>query len=86
MIDKTDKNIIISINRKEINRIPLEDVINKNMTLRYIIMKEIEKNPEIRAAEKFYVHINGKNVLPREIKKIPIKDIKTIEIFGQLPP
>lgn len=83
MIDETDKNIIVSINRKETNRIPIEDVINKNMNLIYIIKKEIDKNPEIRAAEKFYVHINGKNVLPSEVKKILIKNIKTIEIFDK---
>jgi hypothetical protein len=82
---KQDKNIIISINRKEINRISLENAIDKNMTVRDIVMKEIKKSPEIRAVERFFVHVNGKNVLPRQVKNMSIKDVESIEIFDKEP-
>lgn len=82
-IEKIEKNIIVSINKKEIDRIPMEKAVRNCMTVRSIIMKEIRKSPEIKAVDEFFVHVNGKNVIPRDVKNILIKDVQTIEIFDK---
>lgn len=78
---KEGEYIKVSINKKEMDRIPLENAINQEMTIRNIIFKEARKSPEILAVREFFVKINGKRVIPREIKDMSIQDIKTIEIF-----
>ena len=85
---KTDtyagKNIIVSINGKEVNRIPLIDAIKRNRTIKDIVSVEISKSPEIRAVAQFFVHINGKNVLPKDARHISIGNVETIEIFDKV--
>lgn len=86
MEDKNiEKNIIVSINGKETNRIPLTDAIRKKRTIKDIVMVEIGKSPEIKAVEQFFVHVNGKNVLPKDARHISIGNVKTIEIFDGAP-
>lgn len=76
-----EKHIVVSINGKEVNKISLEDAIKRKMTIKGIIRKAIEKSPEIRAVEEFFVKINGKRVIPKDVKNMSIENIKTIEIF-----
>ena len=87
MEDKTDKNseknIIVSINGKEVNRIPLIDAKRRNITIKDIVMLEIDKSPEIKAVAQFFVHINGKNILPKDARHISIGNVETIEIFDR---
>ena len=82
---KEDKNIekiiIVSINGKEVTRIPLIDAIKRDKTVKDIVMLEIGKSPEIQAVPQFFVHVNGKNVLPKDVRHISIGNVKTIEIF-----
>lgn len=89
MSDKTDKNteknIVVSINGKETNRILLIDAIRRERTIKDIVMLEIGKSPEIQAAPQFFVHVNGKNVLPKDARHISIGNVKTIEIFDKIP-
>lgn len=89
MNDKTnknaEKNIVVSINGKEINRIPLIDAIRRERTIKDIVMLEIGKSPEIQAASQFFVHVNGKNVLPKDARHISISNVRTIEIFDRAP-
>jgi hypothetical protein len=80
----TDKNILVLINGKEINRIPLTYAIKKEYTIRYIVMTEIQKSPEIQVAPEFFVGVNGKNVRPKEAEDIYIGDVETIEIFDKI--
>ena len=77
----TEKNIIVSINGKEVKRISLVDAIRLNRTIKDIIMVEINKSPEIQAVAQFFVHINGKNVLPKDARHMSIGNVETIEIF-----
>lgn len=83
--DKEEINIIISINGKETNSIPLLDVIKRKRSVKDIVMLEIEKNPDIQKAERFFVHINGKDVKPKDVKTIRIDNVRTIEIFDKAP-
>lgn len=89
MSDKTDenaeKNIVVSINGKEIKRIPLIDAIRRKQTVRNIVMIVIEKSPEIQAVAQFFVYVNGKNVLPKDARHISIGNVRTIEIFDGVP-
>ena len=89
MNDKTDKNaektIVVSINGKETNKIPLKDAIKRKWSVKDIVMKEIEKSPEIKAVAEFFVHINGKKVKPKDVKNVRIENVKTIEIFDKIP-
>lgn len=89
MSDKTDenaeKNIVVSINGKETKRIPLKEAIRRERTIKNIVMLEIEKSPEIQAVAQFFVHVNGKNVLPKEARHISIGNVRTIEIFDGVP-
>ena len=78
---ETEKNIIVSINGKEVNRVPLINAIRQNRTIRDIVRIEINKSPEIQNVQQFFVHVNGKNVLPKEARHISIRDVETIEIF-----
>lgn len=88
MDDKTDKNaeknIIVSINGKETNNIPLKDVIKRKRTIKDIVMLEIEKNPDIQKAE-FFVFVNSKKIKPKDVKNVRIENVKTIEIFDKIP-
>lgn len=85
IIDKDiEKDIIVSINRKEVKRIPLKSAIKYEENVKSIVMREIQKSPEIKDAETFSVYVNGKNVLPKDVKNITIEEVRTIEIFGQL--
>ena len=77
----TEKIITISINGKEVNRISLADAIRRKRTIKDIVMVEINKSPEIKAVAQFFVHVNGKNVLPKDTRHISIGNVKTIEIF-----
>ena len=83
-VENTEKNIVVSINGKETNRIILKDVI-KRRTVKDIVMKEIEKSPEIKAVAEFFVYINGKKIKPKEVKNVRIENVKTIEIFDKVP-
>lgn len=89
MNDKTDKNakkkIIVSINRKETNSILLEDAIKRKWSVKDIVMKEIDKSPEIKAVAEFFVYVNGKRVKPRDVGNIRIENVITIEIFDKIP-
>ena len=89
MNDKTDqnaeKNIVVLINGKETNSIPLQDAIKRKRTVKDIVMLEIEKNPDIQKVEQFFVHVNGKNVLPKDARHMSIGNVKTIEIFDKVP-
>ena len=89
MSDKTDKNteknIVVSINGKETNRILLIDAIRRERTIKDIVMLEIGKSPEIQVVPQFFVYVNGKNVLPKDARHISIEDVKTIEIFDKIP-
>ena len=78
---KSEESIIISINGKEVNSIPLKDAIKRRETIKNIVMREIQKSAEIKAVAEFFVHVNGKNVLPKDARHISIEDVKTIEIF-----
>lgn len=88
MNDKTEKNIekdiIVSINGKETNRIILKDVI-KRRTVKDIVMKEIENSPEIKAVSEFFVYINGKKIKPKDVKNVRIENVRTLEIFDKIP-
>jgi len=87
--DVTDKNaernIIVSINGKETNSFPLKDVIKRKRTVKDLVMLEIDKSPEIRAAEQFFVHVNGKVVKPKDVRTVHIENVRTIEIFDKVP-
>jgi len=89
MSDKTDenteKNIVVSINGKEVKRIILKDAIKRDQTIKNIVMLVIEKSPEIQVVPQFFVHVNGKNVLPKDARHMSIANIKTIEIFDKIP-
>ena len=86
MSDKnTEKIIVVSINGKETNRIPLIDAIKRDLTIKDIVMKEIQKSPEIKTVAEFFVHVNGKNVLPKDTRHMPIGNVRTIEIFDGAP-
>lgn len=89
MNDKTDKNaekkIIVSINGKETNSILLEDAIKRKWSVKDIVMKEIDKSPEIKAVAEFFVHVNGERVKSRDVRNIRIENVKTIEIFDKVP-
>jgi hypothetical protein len=89
MNDKTDKNaeknIIVSINGKEVNIFPLKDVIKRKWSIKDIVMKEIDKSPEIKAVAEFFVYINGKKVKRKDVKNVRIENVKTIEIFDKIP-
>ncbi len=76
-----EKHIVVSINGKEVNKIPLEDAIKRKMTIKGIVRKTIEKSPEIRAVDEFFVKVNGKRVIPKDVKNVSIEIIETIEIF-----
>ena len=79
--ENAEKNIVVSINGKEIKRIPLIDAIKREHTIKNIVMTVVEKSPEIQAVAQFFVHVNGKNVLPKDARHISIASVKTIEIF-----
>lgn len=79
------KYVVVSINGKEINRISLKDAIELKMTVKSIVMKEIKKSPEIKAVEEFFVKVNGKKVMPKEVKNVLIENVNTIEIFDGEP-
>ncbi len=89
MNDKMDKNaekdIIVSINGKETNRFILKDIIKRKNTVKDIVMKEIDKSPEIKAVAEFFVYINGKKLKPKDVKNIRIENVRTIEIFDKVP-
>lgn len=80
-----EKNIVVSINGKEVNRIPLKRAMERMQTIRDIVIIESDKSSDIRAVEKFFVHVNGKNVLPKDVEKMNIEDVITIEIFDKEP-
>lgn len=65
--------ISVIINGKEMNRIPLEDAMKKNMSQ---IIKEETKN-----IEEFSIKINGRIPLSRCIKNMQASDVEKIEIF-----
>jgi C-terminal processing protease CtpA/Prc len=83
--EDAEKNIVVSINGKETNRIPLKDAIKRKRSIEDIVMKEIEKSPEIKAVAEFFVHINGKKIKPKDVKNVRIENVKTIEIFDKVP-
>lgn len=89
MNDKTDenaeKNIVVSINGKEVKRIPLKDAIKRYETIKNIVMLVIEKSSDIQAVPQFFVYINGKNVLPKDARHMSVGNVKTIEIFDKMP-
>lgn len=78
-----EKYIIVSINRREVRKIPIKDVIKREENVKSIVMREIHMGPEIRDAKAFSVYINGKDVLPKDAESIAIEDVRTIEIFDQ---
>lgn len=80
-----ERNIIVSINGKETNSFPLKDVMKRKRTVKDLVMLEIEKSPEIRAAEQFFVHVNGKVVKPKDVRNVHIENVRTIEIFDKVP-
>ncbi len=80
-----NQNIVVSINGIETNRISKKQAIGESISIKYLIMQEIQKSPEIKAVDKFFVRINGKIVIPREVKNFSIEDVKTIEIFDERP-
>jgi hypothetical protein len=82
--EDTEKNIVVSINGKETNRIPLKDAIKRKRSIKDIVMKEIEKSPEIKAVSEFFVHINGKKINPKDVKNVRVENVKTIEIFDKV--
>jgi C-terminal processing protease CtpA/Prc len=79
-----EKNIIVSINGKETNSIPLKDMIKRKRTVKDIVMLEIEKNPDIQKAE-FFVFVNGKKIKPKDVRNVHIENVRTIEIFDKVP-
>lgn len=83
--DKEERNIIISINGKETNSIPLQDVIKRKRSVKDLVMKEIDKSPEIKAVAEFFVYINGKKIKPKDVKNVRIDNVGTIEIFDKVP-
>lgn len=83
--NNAEKNIAVSINGKEIKRIPLIDAIRREQTIKNIVMTVIEKSPEIQTVPQFFVYVNGKNVLPKDARHISIANVKTIEIFDRMP-
>ena len=89
MNDKTDKdtekNIVVSINEKETNSIPLKDAIKRKRTVKDIVMLEIEKNPDIQKAGQFFVFVNSKKIKPKDVKNVRIENVRTIEIFDKVP-
>ena len=82
--ETVEKNIIVSINGKEVNRIPLIDAIKRKRTIKDIVTVEIQKSSEIQTVPQFFVHVNGKNVLPKDVRHISIGNVKTIEIFDKI--
>lgn len=80
-----EKNIVVSINGKESNIIPLKHAIDKWQTVIDIVTIESGKNNEIRTARSLSVCVNGKNVVPKDVRGMNIEDVQTIEIFGSSP-
>lgn len=83
---QTERNIIVSINGKEVKNIPLEDMIKKDRTVKDIVMLEIGKSEEIKAAKQFFVYVNGIVVKPKNVRNVYIENVKTIEIFDKQKP
>ena len=80
-----EKNIVVSINGKESNIIPLKHAIDKWQTVIDIVTIESGSNHEIRTAQELSVCVNGKNVVPKDVRHMNIEDVQTIEIFGSSP-
>lgn len=76
-----EEKITIVINGKKMNEIRLDEI--KSMDIKSIIMREAQKSSEIMSAEKIFVHINGKDVKPRDVENISAETIHTIEIFDK---
>lgn len=89
MNDKTDKNtektIVVSINGKEVNSIPLKDMIKRKRTVKDIVMQCIEKDPDIKKAEQFFVFVNNKKIKPKDVRNVHIENVRTIDIFDKVP-
>lgn len=93
MNDKTDQNaektiektIVVSINGKETNSIPLKDMIKRKRTVKDIVMLEIEKSPDIKKVEQFFVFVNGKKIKPKDVRNVRIENVRTIDIFDKIP-
>lgn len=84
-IDKNiEKNIVVSINGKEANKIPLADAI-KRWSIIDIVTIESIKDPVVRKAKELFVCINGKNVIPKDVMNMNIEDVKTIDILDRVP-
>ena len=77
-----EKNIVVSINGKETNRIPLRSAIDRWQNVIDIVTIESGRNPEIRTAKGLSVCINGKSVEPKDVRNMDIAEVQTIEIFG----
>ncbi len=76
-----EKKITVSINGKETNSFLLEDAIKRKWNVKDIVIKEIDKSPEIKAVAEFFVHVNGKRVKPKDVRNIRIENVQIIEIF-----
>jgi hypothetical protein len=74
------KYVIIYLNGKEKNKILLEDAINKMMNINHIVLKELAKS----SSNNISVKINGKQVVPKDVKNMSIENVQTIEIFDNL--
>lgn len=85
MIAEEENYITVYINGEEKNKVLLEDAIKQKMTIRDIVMKEIRKSPAIQAVAEFFVKVNGKRVIPKDVKSMSIEEVKTIEISDSVP-
>lgn len=79
------KYILIFVKGKESNKILLEKAIKNNDTVKSIVAREITKYPEMVNVPEFFVKVNGKRVIPKDVKNMPIIEVKTIEIDVCIP-
>jgi hypothetical protein len=78
-----EKEITVSINGKETNSFPLKDMIKRKRTIKDIVMLEVDKSPEILAADQFFVYVNGKLVKPKNVRNVRIENVRKVEIFDK---